>query len=90
MYQSRRPRRVFNFHCMGPVTQTGMNRRIFFIAVSNASIMGRDIAGQVREVWDTYQANFSDVESVSAGGFPPDELDAARRERIPILQPEFG
>lgn len=47
--------------------------------------MGRDIAGQVKEVWDTYQTNFSNVESVSAGGFPPDELDAARRERIPIL-----
>ncbi|WP_211330675.1 hypothetical protein, partial [Halalkalicoccus subterraneus] len=47
--------------------------------------MDRDIAGQVRDVWDTYHANFSDVESVSAGGFPPDELDTARRERIPIL-----
>ncbi|WP_162994061.1 hypothetical protein [Halalkalicoccus subterraneus] len=47
--------------------------------------MDRDIAGQVRDVWETYQANFSDVESVSAGGFPPDKLDTARRERIPTL-----
>lgn len=47
--------------------------------------MSRDLAEPVCDLWDTYEANRDQIESVSAGGWGPRELNDARKDRIPVL-----